>query len=323
MIWRLMGCLAVCLSTALVSAAQAQSWPTHTVRLIVPQSPGSNLDLVARALPPQLQTETGQPFIVENRPGAGSTVGPADVARAEPDGYTLLVAAATLTIAPSTVANLPFDVERDLAAILPLTNTPLTLVVPHEKYGSVADLVAAGRAKNGALNYASVGFGSASHFMGERFGLAGGFHAEQIPFRGTAEALTEMISRRNIDFFFAPLTTTQPLILDKKIDCIAVTSSSRVDTLPTVPTMAEAGYPEAAFDMWVGLFAPSGIQPELMRTLHEKFSKAISVESVRTELTNLGGQPMPAMSAQQFALLVKDEVDRNARIAQTAGITPK
>jgi tripartite-type tricarboxylate transporter receptor subunit TctC len=323
MIGRIICCLALLAGTTFGGLAQAQSWPAKVVRLVVPQSPASNLDIVARALASQMQAQTGQPFIVVNRPGAGSTLGPADVARAQPDGYTLLVAAATLTIAPSTVAHLPFDTERDLTAILPLTNTPLTLVVPHGKYSSVADLIAEARAKKGALNYASVGFGSASHFMGERFGLAGDFHAVQVPFRGTNEALTEMMSGRSLDFFFAPLTTTRALILDKKIDCLAVTSSSRVPTLPDVPTMAEAGYPKAAFDMWVGIFAPAGTPSELTRTLHEEISKAVSADSVRTQFANLGNQPMPAMTATQFALLVKDEIERNAQIAKTAGIQPQ
>jgi tripartite-type tricarboxylate transporter receptor subunit TctC len=321
MIWRTICCV-VAMWAFGSGVAHAQPWPAKVVRLIVPQSPGSNIDLVARALANQMQVQMGQPFIIENRPGAGSTIGTAAVAKAQPDGYTLLVAAATITIAPSTVAQLPFDLERDFAPVLPLTNTPLTLVAPPGKYTSVAELVAAARAKKGSLNYASVGFGSASHFMGERLGLTGGFHAEQIPFRGTMEGIADIMSGR-VDFFFAPLTTTQSLILEHKLDALAVTSSARVAVLPEVPTMAEAGFPDAAFDMWVGIFAPSATPPALMQTLHEEMLKAVTADEVRTQLARLGGQPMPAMSSDQFAKLVTNEIARNAKIAKAAGITPK
>jgi tripartite-type tricarboxylate transporter receptor subunit TctC len=322
MIYRIACCLALLLGIG-VSAAHCQSWPTRTVRLIVPQSPGSNLDIVARAVASQVQAQTGQPVIVVNRPGAGSTLGPADVARAEPDGYTLLAAAATLTIAPSTIAHLPFNVEKDLTPILPLTNTPLTLVVPHGAYKSVADLVAAAKAGNGALNYASVGFGSASHFMGERFGLAGDFHAVQVPFRGTNEALTQMLAGRSIAFFFAPLTTTRALIAAKKIDCLAVTSSARDPSLPDVPTMAEAGFPKASFDMWVGMFGPARLDAKTADDIYAQFSKAISDPSVKTKLSNLGSQLMPSMSQGKFRAVVDEEVARNSQIAKAAGIVAR
>ena len=322
MLWRMVCCMALLLGAG-VGAAQAQSWPARTVRLIVPQSPGSNLDIVARAVASQVQAQTGQPVIVVNRPGAGSTLGPADVARAQPDGYTLLAAAATLTIAPSTIAHLPFDVEKDLTPILPLTNTPLTLVVPHGAYKSVADLVAAAKTAKGSLNYASVGFGSASHFMGERFGLAADFHAVQVPFRGTNEALTQMLAGRSVAFFFAPLTTTQALIAAKKIDCLAVTSSSRVPSLPDVPTMAEAGFPKAAFDMWVGIFAPAKVDAKIADTIHAQFSKAIADQAVTTRLSNVGSQLMPSMSQKKFAAVVDEEVARNGEIAKAAGIVPQ
>lgn len=322
MMYRIACCLALLLGAGM-NCAHCESWPTRTVRLVVPQSPGSNLDIVARAVASQVQAQTGQPVIVVNRPGAGSTIGPADVARAQPDGYTLLAAAATLTIAPSTVAHLPFNVEKDLTPILPLTNTPLTLVVPHGAYKSVADLVAAAKTAKAALNYASVGFGSASHFMGERFGLAANFHAVQVPFRGTNEALTQMLAGRTVAFFFAPLTTTQALIAAKKIDCLAVTGSARAPSLPDVPTMAEAGFPKATFDMWVGIFAPARLDAKIADSVHAQFSKAISDESVRTKLSNLGSQLMPSMSQGKFAAVVDDEVARNGQIAKAAGIVPQ
>jgi tripartite-type tricarboxylate transporter receptor subunit TctC len=322
MIYRIACCLALLLGVG-VNGAQCQSWPTRTVRLVVPQSPGSNLDIVARAVASQVQVQTGQPVIVVNRPGAGSTLGPADVARAQSDGYTLLAAAATLTIAPSTVAHLPFDVEKDLTPILPLTNTPLTLVVPHGAYKSVADLVAAAKTTKGALNYASVGFGSASHFMGERFGLAADFHAVQVPFRGTNEALTQMLAGRSVAFFFAPLTTTQALIAAKKIDCLAVTGSTRAPSLPDVPTMAEAGFPKATFDMWVGIFGPAKLDGKIAGDIYAQFSKAIADQAVRTKLSNLGSQMMPSMTSAKFTAVVDDEVTRNGQIAKAAGIVPQ
>jgi hypothetical protein len=185
-----------------ISVAFAQEWPARPIHAIVPQSPGSSLDIVPRAVFEQLSGKLGQPIIVENRVGAGNTIAMAAVARADPDGYTILVNSSTHTLVPVTYPNLPFDALRDLVPVIPIGNVPLVLMVSASKgYKSVADLVAAAKAKHGNMNYASGGAGSSTHFSAEAFRLAAGFQAVHIPQKGAPEALTEVLAER-ADFYF-------------------------------------------------------------------------------------------------------------------------
>ena len=255
--------------------AQAQSWPSKPVKVVVPITAGSAIDIVARATAQHLAKELGQPFVVENRPGAGTTIGIASVAGAPPDGYTVLFASTALTTTPTTVANIPYDVARDLIPIAPLTNTPLVMVTHQGKFKSLADLVNAAKAGKITVNYATNGYGAASHFTTERVRLAAGsFPAQPVTFRGTPEAITEVMADR-ITFYFSPMTTVQSLVTEKKLDALAVTSRKRTVGLPSVPTTIEAGYPNSDFDFWVGLFAPAKTPPEIVDRLH-KTTRAIS-----------------------------------------------
>ena len=231
-----------------VGAAHAQTWPSKPVRVIVPITPGSAIDIVARATAQQLATELGQPFVVENRPGAGTTIGISAVARAQPDGYTILFASTAFTTTPTTVADIPYDAERDLIPIAALTNTPMVMATHHGEFKTLADMVTAAKTGKITVNYATNGYGSASHFATERFRLAAGaFKAQPVMFRGTPEAITELIAGR-ITFYFTPMTTVKSLVADKKLDALAVASRRRSIALPDVPTMIESGYPNSDFD---------------------------------------------------------------------------
>jgi tripartite-type tricarboxylate transporter receptor subunit TctC len=315
--------LTATLALACAGSGHAQTWPSKPVRVVVPITAGSAIDIVARATAQHLAKELGQPFVIENRPGAGTTIGIASVASAPPDGYTILFASTALTTTPTTVANIPYDVARDLIPIAPLTNTPLVMATHHGKFKTLADLVTAARDGRLAVNYATNGYGSASHFTTERFRLAAGaFPAQPVTFRGTPEALTEIMGDR-ITFYFTPMTTVQSLVTEKKLDGLAVTSRKRSAALPDVPTTIEAGYPNSDFDFWVGLFAPAKTPPEIVERLYRETRKISESPEFRKQMTAIGGEPLEPMTQAEFAAYVQGELTRNAEIAKAAGLKPQ
>jgi tripartite-type tricarboxylate transporter receptor subunit TctC len=307
----------------LTGTANAQSWPAKPVRVVVPITAGSAIDIVARAAAQHLSKEFNQPFVVENRPGAGTTIGTAAAASAAPDGYTVLFASTALTTTPTTVANVPYDVMRDLIPIAPLTNTPLVMVATHGKFGSLAELVAAANAGRITVNYATNGYGSASHFTTERFRFAaGGFPAQPVTFRGTPEAITEIIADR-ITFYFTPMTTVQSLVTEKKLDALATTGRKRSIALPSVPTTIEAGYPNSDFDFWVGMFVPAKTPPEIVERLYRETRKISESPEFRKQMAAIGGEPLEPMTQSEFSTYVRAEITRNAAIAKAAGLKPQ
>jgi tripartite-type tricarboxylate transporter receptor subunit TctC len=306
---------------SLAGTAHAQSWPSKTVRVVVPVSAGSAIDIVARAMSVRLGQALGQTFVVENRAGAGTTLGAAVVAGAAADGYTLLFASAALTTTPSTIANLTYDVSRDLAAVTPIIDTPLVLVTPHRKYKSVRDMVAAAKASKHPVTFGTNGYGSASHFASERFRLAGGFEGQPIPFKGTPEALTEVMTDR-LGFYMAPLTAAQSLVAEGRVDALATTGRKRSSKIPEVPTIVEAGYQDADFAFWVGLFAPAKTPPEIVERLHREARKISESQDFLQAMSAIGGEPFEPMTSSQFADYVRAELARHAATAQAVGLKP-
>lgn len=302
--------------------AHAQAWPSKPVRIVVPITAGSAIDIVARAVSQRLANAFGQSFVVENRPGAGTTLGAAAVANAAPDGYTLLFASTALTTTPTTVAGISYDVARDLIAVAPVTNTPLIMVTTNGKYKNLADLVTRAKADKIPLNYGTNGYGSASHFTSERFRLVAGFEGQPIPFRGTPEAITEVLTDR-LGFYFSPLTAAQSLVTEGRVDALATTSRKRSSTLPNVPTTVEAGYPDSDFDFWVGLFAPAKTPREIVEKLHQEVRKISESSEFRQAMSAIGGEPLEPMTSAQFGAYVQAELTRNAAIAKAAGLVPK
>jgi tripartite-type tricarboxylate transporter receptor subunit TctC len=297
----------------------AQDWPSKTIRAVVPLTAGSATDQIGRAVLDPIASALGQPIVIENRPGAGNTLGMAAVARAEPDGYTLLVNSSSHAIVPATYTNLPFDTLRDLAAVIPLGNMPTVLVVsPSKGYKTLADLVAAGKAKPGAMNYSSAGAGNFSHFATEVFLRAAGFQAVHVPNKGAPEAITEVLAER-VDFFFSPLLLALSQIRAGKLQALAMSGSQRAAAMPDVPTTAEAGYPGSEYNFWVGLFAPAKTPMPILQRLHAESLKATKTEAVQQRLAKLGVDPM-FLSAAAFEKLVRDEVAINAKIAASVGI---
>ncbi len=317
---------AICL-TALVPlaigwttlAAHAEPWPSKPIRAIVPFAAGSTTDIVPRVVLDQLSAQLGQAIIIENRAGAGGTIGSTFAAKADPDGYTLLAHGSALTISPALYPDLAFDPARDFIAAIPLGISPSVLVVPPDRgWKTVADFIKAAKARPGALNFSSVGVGSATHLSAERFRQSTGIDAVHIPFKGGAEAMTEVIAGR-IDFFFGPVGLVLPNIREGKLRALVVNGAERSSALPDVPTTREAGIANAEYPIWFGLFLPAKTPRDIVEKLHSETLKALQSPPVREKLAALGVDPMP-LSPADFAAYVQREISTNAALVRAAGL---
>ena len=299
--------------------AHAEPWPTKPIRAIVPFAAGSTTDIVPRVVFDQLSAQLAQAIIVENRAGAGGTIGSTVAAKADPDGYTLLAHGSALTIAPALYPDLAFDPARDFAAAIPLGISPGVLVVPPDRgWKTVADLIRAAKARPGALNFSSVGVGSATHLSAERFRHSAGVDAMHVPFKGGAEAMTEVIAGR-IDFFFGPVGLVLPNVREGKLRALVVNGVERSSALPDVPTTLEAGVPNAEYPIWFGLFLPAKTPRDIVDKLHSETLKALQSTQVRGKLAALGVDPMP-LSPADFAAYVQKEISTNAALVRAVGL---
>jgi tripartite-type tricarboxylate transporter receptor subunit TctC len=303
------------------ASAPAQDWPTRTIQLISPFTAGNANDTVARIVCEQVSKQIGQSFVIENRPGGGGVIGAAAVAKAAPDGYTILLLSSSLGSQAVLHKSLPYDPMKDFVPIALFGVQPSVLVAaPSKGFKSVADLVAAAKAKPGALNYASAGIGSASHMAAERFRLASGIKVQHIPFRGPVEAFTEVRAGR-IDFYFLPIAPAIGMIRDGKIVALAVSTPKRAPSLPNVPTTAEAGYPDAQYLFWGGMAGPNNTPRTIVDKLHDETEKALAMPAVQEKLAKLGVQPMP-LSVDQFDKFFREDVAATVKLGKEAGIVP-
>jgi tripartite-type tricarboxylate transporter receptor subunit TctC len=306
---------------AACGSALGQSYPTKPIRVIIPFGAGSAVDIIPRIVFDQLASQLGQPIIVENRGGAGGTIGSLAVAKADPDGYTLLVTSSAHTITPAIYPNLTYDVGRDFVAVGAIGNVPNVLIIsPAKGHKTVQEFVAAAKAKPGTFNFASVGVGSAVHLSAERFRIAAGYEAQHIPFKGGAEALTEVLSGR-VEYYFCPIATALPHIREGKLLGLAVSSPKRASALPDVPTTLEAGYVDSDYTFWIGAFAPAKTPKEIVDKLNREMAAAVTSPAVREKLATLGVEAMP-MSPAEFDAHVKGELARYATFAKAAGLKP-
>ena len=313
--------LAAAAAIAAGTAALAENWPTRSVLVVSPFAAGSANDIVARMVLDQVGQQVGQAFVVENRSGGGGVIGVASVVRADPDGYTLLLSSASMSSAVILHKSLPYDELRDLEPIAMFGVQPSVLVAaPQKGFKTVAELVAAAKAKPGELNFASAGIGSASHIAGERFRLAAGLNVQHIPYRGPVEALSDLMTGR-IDFYFLPIAPALPLINQGKIVALAVSTPKRAPALPDVPTIAEAGYPNAEYLFWGGLSAPAKTPRAIVDKLNGEMRKALDMPAVQTKLQNLGVQPQP-MSPEEFTKFFENDVAAMLKLGKDANITP-
>jgi tripartite-type tricarboxylate transporter receptor subunit TctC len=297
----------------------AAAWPNKPLRVVVPFTPGSGTDAVARIVVERLSARLGQTFVVENRPGAGGTIGMAVVSRANPDGYTILVHSSSYTVTPTTYPNTPYDTLRDFSGITPLANLPNVLVIaPSKGVRSVKELVAAARAKPGTITYASAGAGSATQLNAERFRLGAGFEGVHVPFKGTPEALTEVITGR-VDIYFCPVISVLQFLKEGRVVALAVGSSKRSSALPDLPTTLEAGIPNSDYNFWVGMAVPSKTPRDIVIRLHRSTEQALQSADLTERMATLGAEQM-LMTPQQFDTYIRNEIRTNATLIKAAGI---
>ena len=301
-------------------AATAQSnWPDKPIRIIVPFTAGSGTDIVARTIAEPMSRSLGQPILIENRPGAGGTLGAGQVAKSAPDGYTLLVHSAGHVANSSIYSSLPYDTLKDFAGVTPLASLPNVLVVaPSKGFKTVGDLVKKARANPGVLNYGSAGNGSATHMNAEIFRLSAKFDAQHVPYKGTPEAMTETATGR-IDFFFAPMSSALPMIKDGRLVALAVGTAQRSPLLPDVPTTLEAGFPQSDYVFWVAMLAPAATPRPIIDRLNAEALKALALPEIKEKLVVLGAEPMP-MTPAAFDAFLKSETARMAQVVKSAGI---
>lgn len=294
-------------------------YPKQAVRFLVPFTAGSGTDVIARTVGEQLGKSFKQPIVVENKPGAGGTLGASQVANASADGYTILIHSAGHVANAALYPALKYDTLKDFTPITMLASLPNVLVTaPGKDFKTVQELVHKAKVAPGKYTYASAGRGSATHMNAEKFHAAVGLEAVHIPFKGTPEALTEVMAGR-VDWFFAPLVSAMPLIKAGKLVPLAVGTPKRSSALPEVPTTLEAGFAKSDYTFWVGMFVPAKTPADVVNRIHAETTKALNSEPVRERLGSLGAEPAP-MSQQQFAALVAAEAGNMAALIKQVGM---
>ena len=305
----------------LLAVSQTAPWPSKPIRAVVPFAAGAATDIVARAVLEQVSRQLGQPIIIDNKPGAGGTIGSSAVAHAEPDGYTLLVHSNTYTITPATYKNLNYDPVKDMVGVIPLASVPMVLVTsPGKGVRSLADLVKAAKAKPDSLNYASAGTGGATHLGAERLLAAGGISGTHIAYKSSGEALTEVIAGR-VDFYFSPIGLALQYLKTDKLVALGVSSTRRASSLPDVPTTIEAGLPNSNYDVWIGMFAPAKTPRAIINRLNEETAKALRSPELREKFNALVMEPM-GMAPIEFDAFLKKDFELNAVLVKAAKIEP-
>jgi len=301
------------------AAAHADAWPSRLIKATIPFGPGSATDVVPRVFFERLAAELGQSIVVENRAGAGGTLGTGAVVKAEPDGYSVLAHSSALTIAPAIFPNLSFDATRDLASVLMIGSSANVMIVPKSRpWTTIQDFIADAKAKPGSISFGSVGIGSAVHISAEKFRLAAGIEATHVPYRGGSEVIADILGGR-IDLYFCPLATALPLIREGQVKALLVSTPQRVADLPDVPTPVEIGLKNADSAIWFGVFVPAKTPRDIVAKLHAAGLKVLAQPAMQESLAKLGVAPMP-MTPAEMDDLVKRETSANLELIKAAGI---
>jgi len=309
---------AIILAGLFATAARAEDWPAHLIKATIPFGAGSAADVLPRLVFDRLAIELGQPIVVENRAGAGGMIGTIQVAKADPDGYTVLATSSALVIAPGIFTNLAFD-TKDLTSVLMMGASANVMIVPNARpWKTVADLIADAKAKPGSISFGSPGVGSAVHISSEKFRLAAGIEAAHVPYRGGAEVVTDILGGR-IDFYFCPLATALPLIREGQVRALLVSTAERVPELPDVPTPADAGLKNAESEIWFGVFMPAKTPAAIVEKFHAAGQRVLNDPATLAALKKLGVGTRP-MTPAQMNELVERETAANLDIIKAAGI---
>jgi len=308
-------------ASLIASAAVAQGYPSKPVRIVVPFAPGGAVDVVARAVGQRLSEQMGQPVVVENRPGGNANIGADLVAKAAPDGYTVLMGANGLATNMALYKSLPFDTLRDFAPVARVGYAPLVLVVPSRSPSkSLQELIAAAKAKPGSLNYGSAGNGSSGHLATELLRAKTGIDVVHVPYKGGGPALTDLVGERLSFMLINPLEAI-PHLKSQRLRALAVAAPKRMAMLPDVPTFAEAGLAGYDASVWWGLVAPAKTPPEALAKLGAETLKALEDPGVREKLSALGAVVDP-QGPEAFGRFLKDEIDKWAQVIKAAAIQP-
>ena len=317
------GWLAALLCAAALPAFGQSSWPAKPVRIVVPYPPGGPVDVSARLLAPKLQESLGQPFLVENKPGAGGNIGADFVAKSAPDGYTLgMGAIATHAINPALMANVPYDPIRDFRHLALVVQVPNVLVVnPELPARSVKELIALAKAQPGKLDFASGSTGSTGHLAGELFKQMTGTYMVHIPYKGAPPAVADLLAGR-VHLMFDNLASALPNVRAGKLRALAVTTMRRSSALPDLPTLDESGL--KGFDMttWWGLMGPAKLPPDVVQRLSAEILKAMDSADVRERLRAMGMEGSPVRTPEQFTAFVEAEAKLYARLVKVSGAKP-
>ncbi len=310
--------IAIALVFAALPAA-AQTFPDKAIHIIVPFTAGSATDVVARSLAQAMSKNLGQPVVVENKTGAGGTIGAAQVAKSAPDGYTLLANSSAHTVNPSIYPNLSYDTMKDFMGVSLLAQLPNIMVTsPARGWKTATDAAKAAKAQPGKITYASAGVGSGTHMNAEKFKLSAGIDALHVPYRGTPEALADTMGGRT-DYFFSPVIAALSMVREGRVVALAAGSAKRSSVLPDVPTTEEAGFKGSAYDFWRGLFAPAGTPPAVIARLNAEVKKALESSEIKERLGALGTDIAPTTPAE-LDRIVERELKENAALVKEAGI---
>jgi tripartite-type tricarboxylate transporter receptor subunit TctC len=309
------------LVAAAATAAHAENWPSRLIRATIPFGAGSAADVVPRLVFDRLSAEIGQSIMIENRPGAGGTLGTAMVVKADPDGYSILAQSSALAIAPAIYPKLTFDVSKDLTSALMIgSGANVMIVSPARPWKTVQDFIAAAKAKPGSISFGSVGVGSAVHISAEKFRLAAGIETTHVPYRGGAEVIADILGGR-IDFYFCPLATALPLIHDGRVRALVVSTPTRVAELPDVPTPQEAGLKNAESVTWLGVFMPAKTPRDIVEKFHAAGAKLLAEPEMQESLRKLGIETQPMTPAEMDAFVARETADFMT-VIKAAGIQP-
>ena len=307
---------------AAVLPAFAQNYPTKPVRAIIAFPAGSATDVIGRLITQKVSEYWGQTIVADNRGGAGGSIAAAVTAKSAPDGYTLFINSSAHAVNPSGYANLPYDTLKDFVDIMPLVGMPNVLIVhPSSRFKSFGNFLSEAKANPGKINFAFAGIGSGTHLNTEKFKLASNIDVTMVAYKGTAEAIIDVMGGR-VDTYFTPMSAGLPYLQSGKIRALAVTTAKRSAQLPNVPTMAESGVPGFEFILWFGLWAPAGTPAPIVNKVWTDFNRAIADPGVREKLVALGNDTMN-MTPAEFKKFVHREVADTARIFKAAGIKPQ
>lgn len=305
---------------SLIGVVWAQSYPNKTITIVVPFPPGGSTDVLARAIANKLGLVLGQSVIVDNKPGAGATLGAGIVSKSAPDGYTLLMGAVHHTIAPSVYKNLPYNFEKDFAPITIVATVPNVMVVSaNSPYKTVSEVIAAAKISPDALSYGSNGNGTAQHMIGTQFQMAAGIKLIHVPYKGSAPLATDLLGGQ-VTMSFDTLTPVLPFIKDNKLRPLAVTTAKRSSTLPSVPTMKEAGVPGLEINTWFGLLAPAATPKDITEKLNTEIVKIIKSPEFQKQMFDIGAEPIGNTQAE-MAKQIKDETVKFAGVVKAAKLT--